>query len=546
MHTPNDLASWFRGLYLEEVWRRVGRQSAGRPIALYGAGLHTRRLLRIVGRVPRGPHVSVILDDDPAAAGELDSLPVRLPGTVDPRSVAAVVVSTDTIQPALRDRARAWASGAAPGERPDVVPLYDDLPHGPYETIDSIVVRQHAAGSAPGRRAAVPRPIPEAAPQAVEPAPGTVAPVLDQVTLMETPDFRVHLNPLHLSIPDVFAPHQLYPVEDMRDEDFVTHAEPGLVAPHTRVSVVGSCFAVRFKRWLVRHGYNFCQFEDGPMAHVGSVRSGPLFNTGSLRQLVEWAQHGFEAEESHWPIDGWLFDPYRKAICWPDEDSARAERAAHLDAVRRMLAVSEVLIVTLGLSEVWRNRRDRRAFHLMPPPELLDPARHEHAVLSVEENVENLERFHDVVRAANPGLRLVLTLSPVPLLATYVDRHAVVSDTVSKAILRVAIDAFCRAHPDVVYFPAYEIATRMPDWPYGEDNRHVRRDPVVDRIMAAFLEHYGSYRGSGHMSGSTKPYSSAAGSRPRGEKKTRSSDRCSRCGCVSQNSSALAVGKTSP
>jgi len=127
----------------------------------------------------------------------------------------------------------------------------------------------------------------------------------------------------------------------------------------------------------------------------------------------------------------------------------------------------------------------------MPPPEVFDEARHEHALLSVGENVDNLERFYAKVRAANPDLRLVLTLSPVPLLATYQDRHAVVADTVSKALLRVAIDEFSRAHPEVVYFPSYEIATRMPDWPYAADNRHIRR-PIVERIMATFIKHYGA------------------------------------------------------
>ena len=36
-HTTSDLASWFRTLYLKELWRRVGCRSAGRPVALYGS-----------------------------------------------------------------------------------------------------------------------------------------------------------------------------------------------------------------------------------------------------------------------------------------------------------------------------------------------------------------------------------------------------------------------------------------------------------------------------------------------------------------------------
>ncbi len=497
VHTTSDLASWFKTLYLKEFWWRVGCRAAGRPVALYGAGAHTRRLLHIVKDTPGGPQIAAILDDDPVRS-DLSGIPVRKPAEVDPCSIAAIIVSTDTLQEQLGDRARVWAAGATPGAAPEVVRLYDDMPDGPYETVPARLVQQRTPGGAITRRAAEPSTLPAVPRRAGGAAPGTIEPVMDHVTLMETPSFRVHAHALRLEIPEIFEPHQLYPgselrpIDDIRNDDFIIDPEPGLITQDTRVSVIGSCFAVSFKQWLVVHGYNFCQFEDGPMAMMGSVRSGPIFNTGLLRQLIEWACDGFDPEERYWPRDEWLFDPYRKMICWPDEASAEAERAAHFDAVRRMLRESEVLIVTLGLSEVWRNRRDGCAFYLMPPPEVFDERRHEHALLSVDENAGNLERFYAAIRAANPDLRLVLTLSPVPLLATYQKRHAVVADTVSKALLRAAIDEFCRAHPEVVYFPSYEIATRLPDWPYTKDNRHIRVRPVVDRVMATFIKHYGA------------------------------------------------------
>ena len=497
-HTTSDLASWFRTLYLKELWSRVGRRADGRPVALYGAGRHTRRMLHMVKDTPGGPRVAVILDDH-VSGSDINGIRVRRPAAVDPSSVTAIVVSTDTLQKQLGDRASAWAAGAALGKRPEVVRLYDEMPDGPYETVPALLVQQRMPGGITRRTDEKPTVL--AAPRrAAERVPGTIEPVLDQVTLLETPSFRVHTQTLRLEIPEIFEPHQLYPgselrpIDDIRNDDFITDPQPGLVTPDTRVSVIGSCFAVSFKKWLVMHGYNFCQFEDGPMAFLGSVRAGPIFNTGLLRQLVEWACDGFDPEERYWPREQWLFDPYRKAICWPDEASAVAERAAHFDAVRRMLRDSEVLIVTLGLSEVWRNRRDGCAFYLMPPPEVFDERRHEHALLSVTENADNLERFYAKIRAANPDLRLVLTLSPVPLLATYQDRHAVVADTLSKALLRVAIDEFSRAHPEVIYFPSYEIATRLPDWPYTADNRHICT-PTVERIMATFIKHYGAIGG---------------------------------------------------
>ncbi|MEM9083356.1 MAG: GSCFA domain-containing protein, partial [Planctomycetota bacterium] len=108
----------------------------------------------------------------------------------------------------------------------------------------------------------------------------------------------------------------------------------------------------------------------------------------------------------------------------------------------------------------------------------------------VEENVENLTAFYRLLRDINPELQLVVTVSPVPLLATFRDMDCEVANTVSKATLRVAVDRFCQVHPEVVYFPSYELVTRMGRDAYLEDGVHVKPE-VVSRIMSAFMEHFG-------------------------------------------------------
>ncbi len=486
-----------RTMMWEQLWRRLAAVADGRPIALYGGGAHTRRFLPAVLPLEGGPAVAFIVDDAPSTP-EIAGVPVLRPAQADPRSVALVVASSDSMQSLLVDRAEAWAAGAIPVER-----LYEGevdaemLAFGDHmgaivsqdEGGRTTVINEH--GHATERDAEWSRADPKRAPDAMQPlGPGWI-------WSYSRPDFRVEARHIGQDLGSGFRPHQVYPgnrgtgADDLRDERFVTAPEPGLLTKDTRVSVIGSCFAVNFKHWLIEHGYNFCQFEDGPFASMGSLRTGPLFNTGSICQLAEWAFHGFDAADRSWTIGGRLCDPYRKSLSWPTEADMHAERAAHFAATRSMIEQSEVLIVTLGLSEVWRNREDKRCYYLIPPAEILDERYHEHALLTVDECVEHLERFYAILQARNPSLRLVVTLSPVPLLATYFDRHAVVSDAVSKATLRTALHWFCGRHPEVVYFPSYEMATRTPDWPYAEDNRHVHPGPVVSRIMRAFVDAYG-------------------------------------------------------
>lgn len=265
---------------------------------------------------------------------------------------------------------------------------------------------------------------------------------------------------------------------------------PGLIGRETPVATMGSCFAQEIKRWLVEHGYTYVQTEGGPCTQVGSARFGAVFNTACVRQEFEQAEGLFDPVEKYWRVGGMLADPYRRSLGWPDERSAIAERAAHAAAVREMVDLARVLIVTVGVAEVWRNRMDGATFSVLPPAEEYDPARHEFALLGVEENVANLERAYRLTRARNPGLRWVVTVSPVPLAATFRDVDITVANSASKAILRLAADEFCRRHPEVLYFPAYEIVTSLTRWAWEADNRHVRRE-VVDRIMRCFIGAYG-------------------------------------------------------
>jgi GSCFA family len=84
-----------------------------------------------------------------------------------------------------------------------------------------------------------------------------------------------------------------------------------------------------------------------------------------------------------------------------------------------------------------------------------------------------------------------LTVSPVPLVATYEDRHVLVSTTYSKSVLRVAAETLSHSQAGVAYFPSYEIITG----PHArgsfleEDLREVKAEAVA-HVMSIFARHY--------------------------------------------------------
>jgi hypothetical protein len=141
--------------------------------------------------------------------------------------------------------------------------------------------------------------------------------------------------------------------------------------------------------------------------------------------------------------------------------------------------------MTVGLTEVWYSKVDGSVFFQVPPPAVFDPEVHAFRNSTVDENLANLEAMHRLLVAANPACKLIVTVSPVPLRATFQDQNVVISNTVSKATLVVATHQFVSNHENVHYFPSYELVTVGIRRAFESDNRHVRR-PAVHEIMKVF------------------------------------------------------------
>jgi hypothetical protein len=101
-----------------------------------------------------------------------------------------------------------------------------------------------------------------------------------------------------------------------------------------------------------------------------------------------------------------------------------------------------------------------------------------------------LMAFLEGLRSVNPAVRVMLTVSPVPLIATFEDRHVLASTIASKAILRAVADQACRDDPRIAYFPSYEVITgpQARGRYFAEDLREVTAAGVAT-VMALFARH---------------------------------------------------------
>lgn len=279
------------------------------------------------------------------------------------------------------------------------------------------------------------------------------------------------------------------------------------LARSDRIATGGSCFAQHIARALQRDGFNYMVADADPSLPAAesqrrgfgmySARYGNLYTARQLVQLFDRAHGDFEPLDRAWQRpDGRYVDPFRPQI-EPDGfarpvDAIRATRR-HLADVRRLFTELDVFVFTLGLTEGWRRREDGAVFPLAPGVAAgqFDPSLYEFVNFGVDDTQGDMQAFLTRLRRVNPVARMIVTVSPVPLIATYEDRHVLVSTVHSKSVLRVAAGNLASAMPGVDYFPSYEIITGAHSrGRYFEPDLRSVRPQGVAHVMRVFFRHY--------------------------------------------------------
>lgn len=301
--------------------------------------------------------------------------------------------------------------------------------------------------------------------------------------------------------------------EEPEDFDPVT-APSFTIRASDAVVTAGSCFAQHLSRHLTANGYSLLLTE---RAHplipekyaqhfyygLFSARYGNIYTARQLRQLLERSYGLFQPLESAWRLgeDRWV-DPFRPQIQpggYVSVEELQADRDVHFAAVRRAFEQMSVFVFTLGLTEAWIDQSDGAVYPLAPGVAggRYDPPRHAFVNFSARQTIEDLAWSLNFIKEKNPNVKCILTVSPVPLNATAVNRHVMVSTAYSKAALRVAAEEISAGFAHVDYFPSYEIITspHAGSMYFAEDRRTVT-EAGVSHVMRTFLRHYGAKGGS--------------------------------------------------
>lgn len=270
------------------------------------------------------------------------------------------------------------------------------------------------------------------------------------------------------------------------------------------IATAGSCFAQHIGRAMRERGFNVLDAEPAPENlddktaqafgyRIYSARYANIYTVRQFVQLVKEVTGQFTPPEQVWERDGRYFDAMRPSV--EPEGLASPElvlkhRAHHLSAVRTLIEQAAVFVFTMGLTEVWIDRETGCAYPTAPGTiaGTFDPDRHIFKNYDYPEIRADFVELRSLLRAINPDLRMIVTVSPVPLTATASDDHVLAATTYSKSVLRAVAGSVAAEFADVDYFPSYEVITgaKARGRFFADNLRSV--EPIgVATVMATFF-----------------------------------------------------------
>lgn len=277
-----------------------------------------------------------------------------------------------------------------------------------------------------------------------------------------------------------------------------------LLRKQARVVTFGSCFAQHIGRAMAARGYNWVDLEPPPRGlssenakkynyGIFSARTGNIYTVSLLKQWVAWAAGDAPVPTEVWEQGGRYYDPFRPNIepnGFESTEELLRSRQCTIDAFRNGLETADVFVFTLGLTESWFNRQHGYEYPMCPGTAagVFDENAHQFVNQGFNDIRQSLSDAIARIRALNPSIRFLLTVSPVPLTATMSGNHVLVATMESKSVLRAVAGQFARSMRVVDYFPSYEIINGTPyRGAFFEPNQRNVNHVGVDHVMSMFF-----------------------------------------------------------
>ncbi|MCF8069626.1 MAG: GSCFA domain-containing protein [Desulfobacterales bacterium] len=299
-------------------------------------------------------------------------------------------------------------------------------------------------------------------------------------------------------------PYNKWPSFDEPDNRLWPYALPSIqkgfsFEPGDNVFTMGSCFARNIESRLIENGIHvptrdFIQTQEG--LAPGFLN---LYSVASIYNELSWALdsndiYDFDNNLIEIQPDGFvdIHLAHRVKIA-PQTDVIQTRKS--ILTLTSSVRKAKVVLITLGLVESWWDRLTKKHLNVTPHKQVMRkyPNRFELHVLDYNEVLSYLEKSLCLIKQyAEESIRVVLTVSPVPLSRTFTEKDVSVANSYSKSLLRTVSEKIVQDHDFVDYYPSYEsVLLSNPEMAWKSDRIHVKSEMVsviIERMINEYLK----------------------------------------------------------
>jgi hypothetical protein len=204
--------------------------------------------------------------------------------------------------------------------------------------------------------------------------------------------------------------------------------------------LIGSCFSENISQKLRHRKFNLV-----------SNPFGVLFDPISIEKCIYDIVNKNKYSSSDMFFHNELYGSWAHHGCFSNssENGALENINQTIVDAKHWLKKTNIFIITLGSAYVYYNKLEGK---YVANCHKVSQSEFNKELITIVRIVESLNNIKELVLSVNPSCKFIVTISPVRHL-----RDGVIENNRSKARLIEAINLFTQAHPDVYYFPSYEI-----------------------------------------------------------------------------------------
>ncbi len=240
------------------------------------------------------------------------------------------------------------------------------------------------------------------------------------------------------------------------------------------ILTIGSCFSDDIGKLL--HDSKF-------KTDVNSL--GTLYNPLSIHKALSYAIELNQPEESLYTQHAQIWNHFDFHSQWgdPKREIVQSNLNREIERLHQVVKKANVVIITYGTAWAYELKQAKNIVancHKVPQHEF------NKVLLSVDQICESFSVLYQKLKSFNSAIGIITTISPVRH-----TRDSLELNNVSKSILRVAVHQLCNQHPEIEYFPSYEIMMDdLRDYRFYKSDFIHPNDTAIEYIWNKFSNRY--------------------------------------------------------